>query len=177
MSLNYMWETFPTIYEGEQPNLVHNVGAVLLFYCECLWQLHHFCTTWTTAVHPQHLPSTTAYDTLPCLVLPSPSFKCCCCLLYLHRLLFRVMSWLWALLLLHVPMCRAGQNHVHTAYTQYFWQGNHQIYGHIRCIYTILANPSHLPHVHLWSPGCGHCFYAQHNISKNVTRTRLCLTM
>jgi hypothetical protein len=23
----------------------------------------------------------------------------------------------------------------------YFWQGNHQRYGHIRCIYTVLANP------------------------------------
>ena len=22
-----------------------------------------------------------------------------------------------------------------------FWQGNHQIYGHIRCIYTVLVNP------------------------------------
>jgi len=22
-----------------------------------------------------------------------------------------------------------------------FWQGNHQIYGHIRCIYTVLAKP------------------------------------
>jgi hypothetical protein len=175
MSLNYMWETF-TICEGEQLNLVHNVGAVLLFYCECLWQLHHFCTTWTTAVHPQHLPSTTAYDTLPCLVLPSPRFNaaavCCTC---------TVFSFVWCLDCGHCfccmcPMCRAGQNHVHTAYTQYFWQGNHQIYGHIRCIYTILANPSHLPHVHLWSPGCGHCFYAQYNIAKNVTRIRSCLT-
>jgi len=25
-------------------------------------------------------------------------------------------------------------------YVRYFWQGNHQIYGHILCIYTILAN-------------------------------------
>ena len=28
-------------------------------------------------------------------------------------------------------------------YLRYFWQGNHQIYGHIRCIYTVLANPTH----------------------------------
>ena len=26
----------------------------------------------------------------------------------------------------------------------YFWQGNHWIYGHIRCIYAVLANPTHL---------------------------------
>ena len=28
-----------------------------------------------------------------------------------------------------------------TVYVRYFWQGNHQIYSHIRCIYTVLANP------------------------------------
>ena len=25
----------------------------------------------------------------------------------------------------------------------YSWQENHQGYGHIRCIYTVLANPNH----------------------------------
>ena len=40
--------------------------------------------------------------------------------------------------------CRVGQNHIYTVYMRYFWQGNHQIYGHIRCIYTVLANPTHL---------------------------------
>ena len=42
-------------------------------------------------------------------------------------------------------MARVGQNHIYniyTAYIQYFWQGKHQIYGHIRCIYTVLANPT-----------------------------------
>ena len=24
------------------------------------------------------------------------------------------------------------------------WQGNHQIHGHIRCVYTVLANPKHI---------------------------------
>ena len=28
-------------------------------------------------------------------------------------------------------------------YTRCFWQENHQIYGHIRCIYTVLANPTY----------------------------------
>ena len=38
---------------------------------------------------------------------------------------------------------RFGQNHVHinTVYIGIFWQGNHQMYCHIRCIYTVLANP------------------------------------
>jgi hypothetical protein len=39
-------------------------------------------------------------------------------------------------------MSRVGQNHTYTVHVRYFWQGNHQIHGHIRCIYTVLANPS-----------------------------------
>ena len=39
-------------------------------------------------------------------------------------------------------VCRVGQNHIYTVHVRYFWQGNHQIYGHIRCIYTVLANPT-----------------------------------
>ena len=31
---------------------------------------------------------------------------------------------------------------------QYFWEGNHQIYGHIRCIYTVLAGPPYTWQVH-----------------------------
>jgi hypothetical protein len=38
---------------------------------------------------------------------------------------------------------RVGQNHIYTVFVRYFWQGNHQIYGHIQCIYTILANPTY----------------------------------
>jgi hypothetical protein len=34
--------------------------------------------------------------------------------------------------------------HIYTVYIRYFWQGNHQTYGHIRCIYTVLANPTHM---------------------------------
>ena len=38
---------------------------------------------------------------------------------------------------------RVGQNHIYTVYTRCFWQGNHQINCHVRCIYTVLANPAH----------------------------------
>ena len=31
--------------------------------------------------------------------------------------------------------------HTHAVYIRYFWQGSHQLYGHIRCINTGLANP------------------------------------
>jgi hypothetical protein len=39
-------------------------------------------------------------------------------------------------------LCRDGQDHIYTVYIRYSWQGNHQIYGYIRCMYTFLANPS-----------------------------------
>jgi hypothetical protein len=42
-----------------------------------------------------------------------------------------------------IHMVRIGQNHIYTVYIRYFWQGYHQIYGHIRCIYTVLANPTY----------------------------------
>jgi hypothetical protein len=42
------------------------------------------------------------------------------------------------------PMHQIGNRHKYTVYVRYFWQGNHQIYGHIRCIYTVLANPIHM---------------------------------
>jgi hypothetical protein len=31
--------------------------------------------------------------------------------------------------------------YVYTVYIRCFGQGNHHIYGHIRCAYTVLANP------------------------------------
>ena len=34
-----------------------------------------------------------------------------------------------------------------TLYLRYFWQGYHQLYGHIRCIYTVLANPRYTPYM------------------------------
>jgi hypothetical protein len=39
-------------------------------------------------------------------------------------------------------LCKVGQNHIYTVLVRYFWQGNHQIYGHIRYVYTVLANPA-----------------------------------
>ena len=41
-------------------------------------------------------------------------------------------------------------------YTRYFWQGNHQIYGHIRCICTVLANPACAWCMLVWSCGGFH---------------------
>jgi len=41
-------------------------------------------------------------------------------------------------------ICIVGQNHIYTVHIRYFWQENHQIYGHIRCVCTVLANPIHM---------------------------------
>ena len=38
-----------------------------------------------------------------------------------------------------------GQPYTYTVNIQYFGQGNHQMYGHIRRIHTILANTTHSP--------------------------------
>ena len=42
-----------------------------------------------------------------------------------------------------VHIRRVGQNPIYMVYIRCFWQGNHQIYGHIRCIYTVLASPTY----------------------------------
>jgi hypothetical protein len=49
-----------------------------------------------------------------------------------------------------VPVCRSesmsrvGQNHIYTVHVRCFWQGNHQIYGYIRCLFTVLPNYKHV---------------------------------
>ena len=45
---------------------------------------------------------------------------------------------------------RVGQNHIYTVYIRCFWQGNYQIYGHIHCIYTVLANPTYQVYLRHW---------------------------
>jgi hypothetical protein len=40
---------------------------------------------------------------------------------------------------------RVGQDHIYTVYIRYFWQKTHHTYVHIRCIYTVLANPTKIP--------------------------------
>jgi len=41
-------------------------------------------------------------------------------------------------------MCRVGQNHIYTVYIRYYLQGYHQIYCHIRGVYTVTANPMYV---------------------------------
>ena len=43
----------------------------------------------------------------------------------------------------YVHMIRVDQNPMYTVYIRYFWQGYHQLYGFIRCICTVLANPTY----------------------------------
>jgi hypothetical protein len=68
---------------------------------------------------------------------------------------------------------RVGQNHIHTVYIRCFWQGNHPIYGHIRCIYTVLANPMLTASRRFRSKCCiTHCARLLSQVSmESVTRT------
>jgi len=43
-----------------------------------------------------------------------------------------------------VLISRVGQNHIYTVSVRYFWQGVCQIYGHKRCKYSVLANPTQI---------------------------------
>jgi len=72
-------------------------------------------------------------------------YKCvCACLSFsCHQVCTRVFCASCLLLPLRYT-CRIGQDHIYTVHIRYFWQGNHQIYSHIRCIHTVLANPIHL---------------------------------
>jgi hypothetical protein len=77
-------------------------------------------------------------------------------------------------------MRRVGQNYIYTVYIRHFWQRNHQIYGHIRCIYTILANPKYAYFVYFKYPHetflC--CLHSQHTqptrISRVTTHLNVC---
>jgi len=53
-----------------------------------------------------------------------------------------VVPCLW--LLVYGLIHRVSQNHICTVYIRCFWQGNHQLYGHIRSIYTVLVNSTFL---------------------------------
>jgi len=48
-------------------------------------------------------------------------------------------------------ICRVGQNHIYMVCIRYSWQGNHQIYVHIRCIYTVLVNPIYMYIQHMYT--------------------------
>jgi len=55
---------------------------------------------------------------------------------------------------------RVGKNHIYTVCILFFWQENHQIYGHIRCIYTVLANPTYTHTVYTHNVYGAHHVYA-----------------
>jgi hypothetical protein len=51
-------------------------------------------------------------------------------------------------------ICRVGQNHIYMVYIRYFGQGNHQIYGHIRYIYTFWPTLHICRRQSSWQGGC-----------------------
>ena len=107
--------------------------SLLCSYVTRSLALHCWCSTWWAVV-------------LPCLPYPSCSWP----RPHLRPPRATVMEKTAASLCPSKPrsvstqrlfMCRVGQNHMYTVYIRYFWQENHQMYGHIRCICTVLANP------------------------------------
>ena len=51
--------------------------------------------------------------------------------------------------------CRVGQNHINKVYIWSFWQGNHQIYGQIRCMYYIYGSDP--PYTRAFNPAFSRC--------------------
>jgi hypothetical protein len=53
-----------------------------------------------------------------------------------------------------VYVCRAGKSQMYTVYMHFFGRKTtqYQIYGHIRCIYAVLANPVHTLFLAVKSP-------------------------
>ena len=57
-------------------------------------------------------------------------------------------------------------------YIRHFWRGHHKKYGHIRCIYTVLANPNLHTHISNRRIYCGLCKCAPMRVyTINNTRT------
>jgi len=117
--------------QWQSPKICH---SMVLCAAQCLFFAHfgrekaHFrtCTDW-----PQLQDSsikTTENPVAPHLLRVSPW-------------VMHTESWHWVVLNTLFKMSRVGQNHIYAVYIRYFWQGNHQIYGHIQCIHTVLANP------------------------------------
>jgi len=66
---------------------------------------------------------------------------------YVFVRLYISMPWIHIAKSLSKYLCwcthRFCQSHSYTVYIGHFWQGDQQMYGHIRCRYTVLANPMH----------------------------------
>jgi len=56
----------------------------------------------------------------------------------MYTLYMHTYVWPWPTLRLITGLAR----NIFTVYIRYVWQGNYQTYGHIGCVYTVLANPS-----------------------------------
>jgi len=77
--------------------------------------------------------------------------------IYAHRLYAHRLRTLY----MRTPhIRRVGKNHIYTVCILFFWQENHQIYGHIRCIYTVLANPTYTHTVYTHNVYGAHHVYA-----------------
>jgi len=71
------------------------------------------------------------------------AYRCALWIAYICALL---IAYICALLIAYICLGWASTIYlyVYTVYIRCFWQGNHHAYGHIRYVYTVPANPTHL---------------------------------
>jgi len=82
-------------------------------------------------------------------VLYASNFKkqsVCACLYYASNFKsqFKGQSTRCRYMCMFRVMFRVFQNHIYTVYIRYFWQENHQLYGHIQSMFIVLANPMYV---------------------------------
>ena len=61
--------------------------------------------------------------------------------------LIHLDKWAWEVCVYDRLCPGLDRTKIYTVYAQYFWQGNHQIYGHVRCVY-IRFWPTRFPFVY-----------------------------
>ena len=121
----------------------HTVGTIGVG----MGHLANSCTRYCTVCGHTHTHAPTPYGQLRCLLEQTPSGVWHPC----NRCVGSIYNCCTDRCAVCLDKSRVGQNHVYiyiyiyTVYIRYFWQGNHCIYGHIRCIYTVLANRRHKP--------------------------------
>ena len=80
---------------------------------------------------------------------------CCVCIHASERFLVA-----WCCVCIHASdlfLGLARTIYIYTVYIRYLWQETHQINSHLRCIYTVLANPRHIAELPPWQQQCDVC--------------------
>jgi hypothetical protein len=74
---------------------------------------------------------------------------------------FRLLpSFCWDALVAYIVMWPWLTLYTHMVYIRYFQQGNPHTYGHIRCVYTVLASPTYASGLSSFCPVSDACTYS-----------------